>query len=414
MTFSGEEITELASDNIYLSVVVTSRNDNHGGNLLHRMQIFVDGLIEQCRRRRLNTELILVEWNPPADQPRFAQALNWPVDEGPCKVRIIEVPPEIHRRFRHSEQLPLFQMIAKNVGIRRAKGRFVLATNIDVLFSDELMDFLARNSLKPDRYYRVDRYDAAADVPLGASIDKQLEFCKKHVLRINTKYGIFGPNEKIRNSSDNSDNTDNSFLRGLSFFQWAVLPFAPIFLFLIRLRMQANIAVPALIKNSGPYQKYWYPLREAITYHPLWLRDMESTKAKLPRILRLHTNACGDFTLMSRESWFDLRGYAEFEIFSFHLDSLLCYAAYYHGVREEILEKYMRIYHIEHGSGWTPDAAEKLFNRLDAQGISRLTDGQLEEHIVKMSQSKKTIFNDESWGLAGEELPEVLIGGKIK
>jgi len=28
--------------------------------------------------------------------------------------------------------------------------------------------------------------------------------------------------------------------------------------------------------------------------------------------LLLHTYACGDFTLMAREHWLDLRGYAEF------------------------------------------------------------------------------------------------------
>jgi len=34
-------------------------------------------------------------------------------------------------------------MIAKNVGIRRARGRFVLCTNVDLLFSDKMVRFLA-------------------------------------------------------------------------------------------------------------------------------------------------------------------------------------------------------------------------------------------------------------------------------
>ena len=33
-------------------------------------------------------------------------------------------------------------MIAKNAGIRRARGQFVLATNIDIIFSNELVGFL--------------------------------------------------------------------------------------------------------------------------------------------------------------------------------------------------------------------------------------------------------------------------------
>ena len=40
-------------------------------------------------------------------------------------------------------------MIAKNVGIRRARGRFMLATNIDIIFSNELVDWLASGPLEP-------------------------------------------------------------------------------------------------------------------------------------------------------------------------------------------------------------------------------------------------------------------------
>ena len=46
----------------HFSVVATSRNDDHGGNLLQRMRHFVDGFAAQCRRHGLAAELILVEW----------------------------------------------------------------------------------------------------------------------------------------------------------------------------------------------------------------------------------------------------------------------------------------------------------------------------------------------------------------
>lgn len=173
----------------YLSVVAASRNDDHGGSLLRRMQTFVNAFIAQCRRHGLSAELILVEWNPPADRPPLAEALQWPRDLGPCRVRIIEVPPALHQRYQHAAALPLYQMIAKNVGIRRARGRFVLASNIDILFNDELMHFLAENKLDPDRMYRMDRYDAMADVPVDASPDQQLAYCQTHLLRINLREG---------------------------------------------------------------------------------------------------------------------------------------------------------------------------------------------------------------------------------
>src|SRR4051794_15943339 len=143
----------------YLSVVVTARNDDHGGNPLYRFQCFIDSLAAQCVHYKLRCELIIVEWNPPFDRPRLRDALSWPESAGWCDIRIIEVPHELHTRLAHAEALPLFQMIAKNVGIRRARGQFILATNIDVIFDDSLMQRIARRRLVPGRLYRVDRYD---------------------------------------------------------------------------------------------------------------------------------------------------------------------------------------------------------------------------------------------------------------
>jgi hypothetical protein len=155
------------------------------------MQIFVNGWITQACRYNLVSELIIVEWNPPADRPRLRDALQWPEDFGPCVVRFLEVPPELHRRYEHADALPLYQMIAKNVGVRRARGRFILATNIDILFSNELAAFLAERQLDSNRMYRIDRNDAMSDVPAGAPLDAQLEYCRTHLLRVNTREGTF-------------------------------------------------------------------------------------------------------------------------------------------------------------------------------------------------------------------------------
>ena len=127
----------------YLSVVVTTRNDDHGGSQISRTQTFFNALVAQCNRHRIPTELIFVEWNPPADRPPLADALRWPENREFCQVRILRVPPSIHARYQYGEALPLYQMIAKNAGIRRARGEYVLATNIDILFSDDLMRHIA-------------------------------------------------------------------------------------------------------------------------------------------------------------------------------------------------------------------------------------------------------------------------------
>ena len=58
----------------HVSVVAVSRNDDHGGNMLGRMQQFVNGFIAQCRKHGLRGEPILIEWNPPHGRLPLEQA----------------------------------------------------------------------------------------------------------------------------------------------------------------------------------------------------------------------------------------------------------------------------------------------------------------------------------------------------
>ena len=123
----------------------------------------------------------------------------------------------------------------------------------------------------------------------------------------------------------------------------------------------------------------------------------------------LHTNTCGDFTLMAREHWLDLRGYPELDLYSLHIDSLLCYAAHHGGAPEKMLGTPFRIYHIEHGrgSGWTPEGEAELFHRLRARGLPWIEYQELVGWINQMRRFDCPIlFNRESWGLAEYDLPE--------
>ncbi len=76
----------------YLSLVVAARNDDHGGNMLARMQGMLDSWIGQAERYGLQSEIVVVEWNPPADRPRLKDSLRWPSQPKYCEVRLIEVP----------------------------------------------------------------------------------------------------------------------------------------------------------------------------------------------------------------------------------------------------------------------------------------------------------------------------------
>ncbi len=496
-----------AGDAPYLSIVAASRNDDHGGKLLPRMQIFIDGLFDQCRRFDIPAELILVEWNPPEDRSKLADALSWPAEPGPLAVRIIEVPPEIHARFEYAEALPLFQMIAKNVGIHRARGQFILATNIDILFSDQLMERIAARKLSEKYLYRIDRHDADEVVLIDDSGTDKLDFCEKNVIRINQRDGTLYP------ETGNFDRIYKSRLKVLAWALALTLVFPIILYYLYRLKDQIQFNYLYRLKDQIQFARkkrqkkrhHRHPLfygtkkflRLQACRRPegklsagetLWLfcrmmlvnlartpvRDwrrrlrrsrrhpfhrlkrfllyrrhlgrgqMDSWPVRVLKVLgfipivfchtatrrliwerrqawrdvvfefrrrRLHTNACGDFTLLSRDRWFRLRGYAEFEMYSFHIDSLLCHSAATMGIRERVLDDPARIYHIEHseGSGFTPEAQEALWSRMEKSRIERLSDSQFWAMTLDMKAGKLSpLFNDLNWGLVDDDLPEII------
>lgn len=335
------ELRNQSSKKTYLSIVVTTRNDDHGGNLHQRTQIFINGVLEQCRRYNFSAELIVVEWNPPADRPRLKEAYEWPVQNGPCRVRIIGVPPEIHNKLEHSDRLPLYQMIAKNVGIRRAKGEFVLATNIDILFSDELIQFFTKKQLQQRCMYRIDRYDVPSDVPPSAPVKEQLDYCKNNFFRIGGKCGTW--------------NT-----------------------------------------KTGQYSVIYTKKHFEMFY-------TDPTPVRVP----LFTNACGDFTILSKNDWLSVRAYPEWNMYSFHIDSILCFSAYHAGCKEIILEDPMRIYHIEHQAGWTPEGDKTLTNYLSSKGIPKISNEEFNDLAIQMRvRNQSFIANKEDWGYANIQFHE--------
>jgi hypothetical protein len=158
---------------------------------------------------------------------------------------------------------------------------------------------------------------------------------------------------------------------------------------------------------NGPFRSYgvdWEGAQEAKTA----VQDQ-------PAPGFLHTNGCGDFTLLSRQRWFDLRAYPEIDVFSMNLDSMFCFAAHYGGAREAILADPMRIYHIEHGtgSGWTPEGQVKLFERIAAKGIPCVENDEVLAWAKQMRRLKSPlIFNHEDWGMANVDLKESTLAGR--
>lgn len=337
----------------YLSIVATSRNDNHGGDLIKRTSAFLTSVFFQAARTKLKVEVILVEWNPPKNKPLLNEFLPKPLNYDYVTLRYIVVPNELHDNYRNSHQIPLYQMIAKNVGLRRAKGEFVLCTNIDIIFSSEIFDELARKRLEKGFFYRANRCDVPTHVIEIHSQEERLIYAQSNILK---RIGKTQGHEAI-------------FL----------FPFFKSFIY--------------------KFKRVSFLLNKVLLF--LWKR---SNKNEFPFFI-IDFDACGDFTLMSYEDWLDIEGYNELDMYSIHIDSMALWAACAKGKRQSIFSPEKCVYHVDHEDGWESKDVLKTIRFLENKpclDYSIVHKGGLQ--IVKQKTTWK--INNENWGLISHSLKE--------
>jgi hypothetical protein len=139
-----------------VSIIIVGRNDNYGNDgFLDRVQSCVDNIYSLSPQCGLSGELIFVEWNPPSDRPTMDSAVDW--TRATIPTRLMRVSNAIHTTFKRSDTFNLFEYSAKNVGIHRANGEFVLCTNADMLLSKDMISFLATGTLDEGCFYRAIR-----------------------------------------------------------------------------------------------------------------------------------------------------------------------------------------------------------------------------------------------------------------
>jgi hypothetical protein len=341
----------------YLSVVVATRDDNHGGNPQARLKAVLGVYKKQAEALKFPIEYIIVDWNSPKEKAGiYPQVKSWGLKSKYLKIRVIKVSDSIHRRMDEAK-IPFYQMIAKNVGIRRARGKFVLASNIDIFLHDELIKLISKRSLNENRMYRSDRCDLDYNF-LGRS-------------NLEGTSGIHGITRKhIRNKS--------ILKNDLAMF-----------------RTYQNLSLPSFTSQVSPGM--WLKERVRIWKKSFCLFGSPG--------FNLHTNGCGDFTMLSQKAWVALRGYPEFKVFSFHIDSILCHQAHEFGFFEFVFPDPLVHYHIDHSDGWTPETNDKLFKRLRKMKVPFI-ENQFDILIQACRKTKKPVFNSPRWGLIGDLLPE--------
>jgi hypothetical protein len=277
------------AEDIYISFVVTGRNDNYGGDFLYRMNLFLKVLLHFLNKYNISAELVVVEWNPPPTNPLLKDVLAFPQYSKNIPIRFILVPHEIHTNFPNSEKMPLFEYIAKNTGIRRAKGKYILVTNPDIIFTQQLMLYFSYKNLSPDCFYRAIRHDFNIKIPLEKSVTDIIYLAKKNIYIIHYPHG----SKKIN------------------------------------------------------WLKKWYL---TLYFNILEKNNHFSLSPNSFIILndRIHTNASGDFILTSKDNWHKINGFPEYTDTFTHLDSYACYQLKAAGLNQIVFNYPLIILHCDH------------------------------------------------------------------
>jgi len=296
----------------YVSVVIIGRNDDYGQDFVTRINTFVRSLDYQVRSHADLWELIVVEWNPLGDRDGLASVIDHTQN---LLARVITVPADIHSGIGATS--PVLEFHAKNVGIRRARGDFVLVANPDILFSQALIDEIVRKRLRSDTVYRTDRYDFDTKGIQDVAIEDLIEFA-----------------------------LDRSFV-------------------VHAMQGEASVSVPVAAD-----QRSWARLPRSQLRPDVW-----------------HTNGCGDFMLVARETFFTVRGLYETVEYRWHVDSISLLRFAVAKLKHHVFTAPLCVFHQHH------DRREQdvTFQSLDVAALARKP-------------------GDTAWGFRDLALPEHALG----
>jgi len=143
----------------YLTIVSTGRNDSYGGNFEERFLRTLRFNTAQLAAREVAAEFVFVEWAAPAGRPLLSDLAREAVPGCSLTFRSYVVDAAYQEALTLNRRVAYLEFIAKNVGIRRARGEFILTTNADVFLGRGVLDALARRALGRGTVYRARRID---------------------------------------------------------------------------------------------------------------------------------------------------------------------------------------------------------------------------------------------------------------
>lgn len=143
----------------YLTIILTGRNDNFGGDFNERFFRALRFNHQRLTEAAVPHEFVFVEWAPIAGKPYLAELLAEQLPEVAEVVTSYVVDPRYHEAVVLNPRLRFMEFVAKNVGIRRCRGRFILSTNTDIYLGRGAVEALAERRPDEGTLYRATRVD---------------------------------------------------------------------------------------------------------------------------------------------------------------------------------------------------------------------------------------------------------------
>jgi hypothetical protein len=213
------------------------------------------------------------------------------------------------------------EYLAKNVGIRRSNGVFVICMNPDILIDERNYSLL--KNLNHSYFYRADRID----------------FDSK-----SSEYSVSGAKE----------NVTNIWVKAYTRKFNAPIDLNKFWVYEAKFRALVNIVVHRVV----------------FKLNPLWSRKHH------PKFeFRYHCNASGDFMLMSRNAWFQIGGYKENATVAIHTDSLMVAQAVKLGLNEKVLN--FPIYHKDHSRNFESNSHQDVYLHFQ-KSAQKIINGELD------------------------------------
>jgi len=313
---------------VYITFIVATRMDgDYAGDSTNRFKRCISVLIEQLNHITKETgkraEIIVVEWEPVPGHERVHKFLDklysleqhdpttnsedqldssiktaFSDQQHMTEVRVITVPSSVAvaRNLDH-----FMEFHAKNVGIRRARGKWTVTFNQDVLFPPALLKVMFSGNLQPNSFYRTTLHQfhdqTLYDAGINSSVSELQQKADEDSAKVYTKALSKWPklrhefaNDACRFSCDETENPN---------FQT----------------------------------------------HP----DISSTQFQ-EQCRKLDYQSSGDFELATTKAWHDVGGFYESKGNN-HVDSYQLAHFRSHGYEQVILDQGCNILHQLHASG---------------------------------------------------------------